>query len=38
MVLVDVEIAAGDELEIESAVEAELRKQVVEEADPGVAP
>ena len=33
--LVDVEVAAGDELEVEPAVEGEQREQMVEEADPG---
>ena len=38
VMLVHVEVAAGEELEVEAAVEAELREQVVEEADPGVGP
>ena len=35
VVLVDVEVAAGEELEIEAAVEGEERQQVIEKADPG---
>ena len=35
VVLVDVEIAAGDAVEVESGVEGKQREQVVEEADPG---
>ena len=35
MVLVDVEIAAGDAVEVEPGVEGEQRQQVVEEADSG---
>ena len=35
MVLVDVEVAAGEQLEVEAAVEGEERQQVIEKADPG---
>ena len=35
VVLVDVEVAAGEQLEVEAAVEGEERQQVIEEADPG---
>ena len=35
VVLVDVEVAAGEQLEVEAGVEGEQRQQVIEEADPG---
>ena len=35
VVLVDVEIASGDAVEVEAGVEGEQREKVVEEADPG---
>ena len=35
VVLVDVEITAGDAVEIEARVERQQRQEMVEEADPG---
>ena len=35
VVLVDVEVAAGEQLEVEAAVEGEERQQVIEKADSG---
>ena len=36
VVLVDVEIAARDQLEVEAGVEGEEREKVIEEADAGL--
>ena len=36
VMLIDLEVAAREQLQIESGVEGEQRQQVVEEADPGV--
>ena len=35
MVLVDVQVAAGEQLEVEAGVKGGERQQVVEKADPG---